>query len=92
MRKSAFSPRALGRLFSKQAKIICHIVIKSSWGQTRQLKENWVKIELVEVCIGIRCCGENVIFITTLISRHPCPSFPFQELEPLLDSESVHYE
>ena len=34
VRKSAFSLKALGQLFSKQPKITCHIVIKSSWGQT----------------------------------------------------------
>ena len=48
---SAFSPRALGQSFSKQPKITCHIVIRSSWGQTRQLQEIWVQIELLEVCM-----------------------------------------
>ena len=52
VRKSAFSLKALGQLFSKQPKITCHIVIKSSWGQTRQLQKNWVQIELVEVCVA----------------------------------------
>ena len=47
--KSAFSPTALGQLFSKQPKITYHIVIKRSWSQTRQLQESWVQIELVEV-------------------------------------------
>ena len=42
VRKSAFSLKALGQLFSKQPKITYHIVIKRSWSQTRQLQESWV--------------------------------------------------
>ena len=57
MRKSAFSLRALGQSFSKQPKITCHIVIRSSWGQTRQLQESWVRIKLVEVCLNMLLQG-----------------------------------
>ena len=50
MRKSAFSPKGPQSILLKQPKITCHNIIKSPWGQTRQLQKKWVQIELVEVC------------------------------------------